>query len=84
MLQWLRGNSPFLKLFKNKRVQELMKNVLLVSLIDLKGVLIVNFMDLKVILICLKLLTQIQEWELLPVIKQLVKLLFHAHRVVSC
>ena len=35
-----------------------------------------NFMDLKV--------TQIQEWELLPVIKQLVKLLFHAHRVVCC
>ena len=29
-------------------------------------------------------MTQIQEWELLPVIKQLVKLLFHAHRVVSC
>ena len=43
-----------------------------------------EFYGSNVILICLKLLTQIQERELLPVIKQLVKLLFHAHRVVSC
>ena len=69
--------QSLLETFQNKRVQELMKSVSVSeSHRSEECSNSENFMDLKV--------TQIQEWELLPVIKQLVKLLFHAHGVVSC